>query len=74
MKKIIKPYQNEEAKYFCDKHPDREAYFQVENIAWYGSQFDCMNVQVHMCDECSAQFFKYVKDEFGVEPTEGPMY
>ena len=70
MKKVIVEPVREEAKFFCDKHPDREAYTEMRTICWYGSQFDLMHVKVNMCDECMEAFYKYVKEQFGVEPYE----
>ena len=70
MKIVSKPYQTEEANYFCDKHPDRECYNQIKSMCWYGSKFDCFNLEAHLCDECMEDFHKYMKNSFNVEPKE----
>lgn len=68
MKKVNIPAQREEAQYFCDKHPDRECYNQVNTKCWYGSEFDMLNLEMHLCDECMLKFYAWVKETFGVEP------
>jgi len=68
MKKIIKKPVRERAKYFCDKHKDRECYTTVKTICWYGSKFDLNNLDMNLCDECMERFYKYIKKTFGVEP------
>lgn len=70
MKKVLVEKVREEAKYFCDKHPDREAYAQLNTMCWYGSTFDLLNVEVHMCDECVGDLYKHIKENFGVDPIE----
>lgn len=70
MKKVIVPAVREEAKYFCDKHSDRECFTKVITSCWYGSKFDMLNLKMHLCDECMEKFYNYVKETFGVEPNE----
>jgi hypothetical protein len=73
MKKVIVEKVREQAKYFCDKHPDRECYTEVRSSCWYGSQFDLLNIKVNMCDECLAAFYAYIKENFRIEPIEDEM-
>ena len=68
MKKILVEKVNEEAKFFCDKHPDRECYTEVNTMCWYGSRFDFFGMKMHLCDECMEALNKYIKENFGVEP------
>lgn len=68
MKKVIVQKVREEAKYFCDKHPDREAFTKVASSCWYGSKFDLQHIQMNLCDECIETFYKLVKENFGVSP------
>jgi len=70
MKKIDVPAVREEARFFCDKHPDRECYTRVSTSCWYGSKFDILNLKMNLCDECMEEFYKMVKKKFGVEPKE----
>ena len=70
MKKVITPAVREESKFFCDKHPKRECFTKVVTQCWYGSNFDTLNLQLHLCDECIKSFYKYVKRNFGVDPEE----
>lgn len=70
MKHIIQKYQPEDAKFFCDKHPDRECFSQLELTSWYGSIFDMDNIKVHLCDVCVKEMYDHLKKEFNVEPTE----
>ena len=64
MKKITRRKVREEAKYFCDKHPDRECYSKLETCSWYGSGYDLMGVEIHLCDECLEKMFKYLEKKF----------
>ena len=73
MKKIIVPKVHEEVKYFCDKHPDRECYSDLLTRSWYGSGFDMMGVETHLCDECLETLFKYLEQQFGVKPQDKNM-
>lgn len=74
MKKIITKRVDEESKYFCDKHPDRECYTKVMTQCWYGSEFDLLNIKMNLCDECMGKFYKMVKENFGVEPQEEEIW
>lgn len=68
MKKIITPAIHEEASYFCDKHPERECFTEIRSSCWYGSGFDMNNIKMNLCDECMEEFYKIIKEKFGVEP------
>lgn len=68
MKVVTQKYQSEDAKYFCDKHPDRECYSELILSSWYGSCFDMNVVTVHLCDECVKEMYALLKKEFRVEP------
>jgi hypothetical protein len=70
MKKIIQESVREESKYFCDKHPDRECYSEIRTISWYGSLFDMMGLEIHLCDECLENMYKVLESEFSVKPKE----
>jgi hypothetical protein len=67
MKKVIVSRVREEAKYFCDKHPDRECFTQVKTNCWYGSMFDLQHIRMNLCDECMEKFYKMVEENFGVK-------
>ena len=68
MKKIIVEKVLEDVKYFCDKHPDKECYSELRTSSWYGSGYDMMGVEIHLCDECLTEMYKLIKEKFGVEP------
>ena len=70
MKKVIVERVREDAKFYCDKHPDRECYTTVRTSCWYGSQFDMFNLKMNLCDECMKEFYDMVKEKFGVEPVD----
>jgi hypothetical protein len=70
MKQIIQEYQPEDAKFFCDKHSDRECFSELQLISWYGSVFDLNILKVHLCDECVKEMYDYLKKEFKSEPKE----
>ena len=70
MKQVIQKEVLEDAKYFCDAHPDRECFSQLESISWYGSRFDMMRLQLNLCDECLEKFYTEMKAKFNVEPKE----
>lgn len=70
MKKILVAPVRGEAKYYCDKHPDRECSSEVRTMCWYGSQFDLLNLNMNLCDECMDKFYALVKENFGMEPIE----
>ena len=57
MKRITQESVIEEAKYFCDKHPDRECFSELKAASWYGSKFDMMGIEIHLCDECLTDFY-----------------
>lgn len=60
----------EEAEYYCDKHPERRCYSRLETLSWYGSDYDLMSAEVHLCDECLKEMYSLIKEKFGVEPKE----
>jgi hypothetical protein len=68
MKKIDIPLQKEIARYFCDKHPDRECFTEINTMCWYGSKFDMTNLKMNLCDECMSKFYNMVDETFGVKP------
>lgn len=68
MKKIIVQPVREEAQFFCDKHPERECYSELKTMSWYGSEFDNMVIEIHLCDECLKQLYAEIKENFGIEP------
>lgn len=68
MKKILTEKVLEDAKYFCDKHPERECYSQLQTMSWYGSNYDLSGVEIHLCDECLTEVFKLLEERFGVKP------
>lgn len=67
MKKTTVERVREEAKYFCDKHPDRECFSEIKSQVWYGSGFDLQHIKVNLCDECLEALYNYIKENFGVE-------
>lgn len=68
MKRIIKKYQPEDAKFFCDKHSHRECFSKLEINSWYGSVFDLDRVEVHLCDVCVKEMYELLKKDFGSVP------
>lgn len=68
MKKVLKEQVMEDAKYFCDVHPDRECFTELQTSSWYGSEFDMMQVKLHLCDECLTELYAHLKAKYGVEP------
>ena len=70
MKIILKEKALEEAQYFCDKHPDRECYTELRIMGWYGSKFDMMMGEVHLCDECMEEIIEMIEEKFKVKPKE----
>lgn len=68
MKKVIVEGVLEEAKYFCDKHPDRECFSEVKCASWYGSEFDMMGLELHLCDACLFDLYKQLQKDFNVTP------
>ena len=69
MKKIITPLRPEEVKYFCDKHPDRESFSKIESVSWYGSEFDMLQAEINLCDECMAAYYINIKEKFKIDYT-----
>lgn len=70
MKKITTQGVLEEVTYYCDKHPDRECYSELLTSSWYGSKFDLLTVELHLCDECIDNIYKMINTEFKVQPKE----
>lgn len=68
MKKIIVQKVQEEAEYYCDKHPNRKCYSELKIISWYGSRFDMMGIEIHLCDECLTEMYKILETKFGIKP------
>lgn len=67
MKKVIVKPVREEAKYFCDRHPRRECYSELKTMSWYGSKFDMLSAEIHLCDECLEELYRDLKLKFKVE-------
>jgi hypothetical protein len=70
MKVITRQFQSEDAKFFCDKHPDKECASQLQLTSWYGSQFDLNVAIAHLCDECVKDMYSFLLKEFKVKPKE----
>jgi len=70
MKKIIVEGVMEEAKYFCDKHPDRECFSELKTISWYGSDYDMQGIELHLCDECLEEMYTLLQQKFGIKPSD----
>ena len=68
MKKVIVEGVLEEAKYFCDKHPERECFSELKTASWYGSSHDLTGIEIHLCDECLDELYADLKRKFEVEP------
>jgi hypothetical protein len=68
MKKVITQGVLEDAKYFCDKHPDRECFSEVKTASWYGSNFDMTGIEFHLCDECLMELYGEFKTKYKVIP------
>lgn len=68
MKKIIEEGVLEQAEHYCDKHPDRRCFSELKTISWYGSEFDMMGLELHLCDACMFDMYKTLQKEFQVEP------
>jgi hypothetical protein len=67
MKVTLQEHQNEIAKYYCDKHSDRECYSELKISSWYGSKFDMNENTIHLCDECVSNIYELIKKEFKAE-------
>ena len=70
MKKIITPKVHEEVKYFCDNHPERECFSDLKTSSWYGSGWDMMGVEIHLCDECFSEVYQWIEEKFGIKPVD----
>lgn len=70
MKKIKQKSRIEIAEFFCDKHLNREAFSHIKTLSWYGSKFDMTEVEIHLCDECMSELYKYIKKNYKKEPNE----
>ncbi len=68
MKKIIQEKVREEVQYFCDKHPERECFTELKAASWYGSTFDLTGIEIHLCDECLAEFYVECFNKYGIKP------
>jgi hypothetical protein len=68
MKTIITQSALEEARYFCDKHPDRECCSEIKSTSWYGSNFDMTGIEIHLCDECLGEFYSHCLTNYGIKP------
>jgi hypothetical protein len=68
VKRVITEEVLEDAKYFCDKHPDRECFSEIKTASWYGSNFDMMGIEFHLCDECIEELYKDLETKYGVKP------
>ena len=70
MKKVVTQQVLEDAKYFCDKHPDRECFSEVKTASWYGSDFDMMGCEFHLCDECLKELYEHFEKTYGIKPND----
>ena len=68
MKKVIVEGVLEESKFYCDKHPERECYSELKTASWYGSEFDMMGAEVHLCDECMTELYSLLQQKYGIKP------
>lgn len=68
MKKIIRKQRSEICQFYCDKHPTRECYTQLELSSWYGSKFDLNCITVHLCDSCVQEMYNLIEKNFKVKP------
>lgn len=68
MKKIITQGVLEDAKFFCDKHPDRECFSELKTASWYGSIHDLTGIEVHLCDECLTEMYVLLEEKFRIKP------
>lgn len=60
----------ENIAYYCDVHPDRECFSQIETNSWYGSEFDMQHAELHLCDECLKEFYAHLKSKYNIDPKE----
>lgn len=70
MKKVLTEKVIEEYKCYCDKHLDRECFSEVKAFSWYGSEFDMMGIEIHLCDECLKEFYEECYKKYKIEPKE----
>ena len=68
MKKIIVQKALEEAEYYCDKHPDRKCYSELKTFSWYGSSYDMMGIEIHLCDECLIKVYDWLENNYKIQP------
>lgn len=68
MKKIIQESVREEAKYFCDVHPDIECFSELKIASWYGSKFDMSGIELHLCDDCLQEMYDELYEKFAIKP------
>jgi hypothetical protein len=68
MKKVLVEKVREDAIYFCDRHPYRECYSELIASSWYGSVFDMMAIEIHLCDECLTEMYELLEKKFGIKP------
>lgn len=68
MKKVIVEGVLEEAKFYCDRHPDRECFSELKTASWYGSSHDLTGIEIHLCDQCLEEMYSLLQQKFGVKP------
>lgn len=68
MKKIFNDSVKEEFKCFCDKHPDKECFSELKAFSWYGSKFDMIGIEIHLCDECLNEMYDMLEKRFKIKP------
>jgi hypothetical protein len=67
MKKVIIKGIPEESKYYCDNHPKRECFSELRTNSWYGSMFDLTGINLHLCDECLTDVYKWLHNKFKIK-------
>ncbi len=70
MKKVLQEYKPEICEFFCDKHPNVRCFSKLKTTSWYGSDFDMMGVEIHLCDECIKEIYDYLDKTYNIVPTE----
>ena len=70
MKKIITQGVLEDSIYYCDNHPDVECYSELHTLSWYGSKYDLLAIEIHLCDECMDEMYKFLNSKFNKTPSE----
>lgn len=73
MKQITKERQAEEAKFFCDNHPDKECFSELRINSWYGSKYDLNYLVMHLCDDCLQVVYEQFENDYHIKPTEIPI-